>query len=192
MAKISWKPGNMLNPVPAVMVSCGSNEKEHNIITIAWTGTICSDPPMCYISVRKSRHSYDIIKNNGEFVINLTTQELAKATDWCGVRSGKVHDKFEAMGLRKEKAQIISAPLIKEAPVNLECKVTEIKELGTHDMFLAEVVAVNVDKKYVDPETGELNLALAELICYSHGKYHKVGGKIGKFGFAVDKRGKKK
>ena len=187
MAKIVWKPGTLLYPLPAVMVSCGSDPDEHNIITIAWTGTICTDPPMCYISVRPERHSYDIIKKNMEFVINLTTESLAVANDWCGVRSGKDYNKFEVMGLHKEVAQIVKAPLIAESPVNIECKVKEIKHLGTHDMFIAEVVAINVDDKYIKEGTNTFLLSKSKPITYLHGFYYALGKKIGRFGFSVKK-----
>ena len=150
MSKISWKPGTMIYPLPAIMVSCGSTEEEFNIITIAWTGTICSNPPMCYISVRPNRHSYEIIKKNMEFVINLTTEDLVFATDWCGVKSGKDFNKFKEMNLTPQKAQIVKAPLIAESPVNIECVVKEIKQLGSHDMFIAEVVAINADDKFIE------------------------------------------
>ena len=172
------------------MVSCGATSDEYNILTISWTGTICTDPPMCYISVRPERHSYGIIKRNGEFVINLTTKELAFATDWCGVRSGADHNKFEEMGLTPVKAEKVKAPLIKESPVNIECVVKEIKELGTHHMFISEVVAVNADRKLIDKKTGAFRLYDAEPICYSHGKYYETGKLIGKFGFSVKKRRK--
>ncbi len=192
MTKRSLKKGNMLYPLPAVMVSCGSSIEDFNIITIAWTGTICSDPPMCYISVRKNRHSYDIIKKNKEFVINLTNNKLAFATDWCGVKSGKKHDKFKEMGLTPEKAQVVKCPIIKESPLNIECKVVEIIELGSHDMFIAEVVAVNAGEEHFDKKTNEFQLSNAEMICYLHGKYYKVGNKIGKFGYSVKGSSKKK
>ena len=185
MSKQVWKPGTMIYPVPAVMVSVGDMENS-NIITVAWTGTICTDPAMTYISIRPERYSYDIIKSTGEFVINLTTSELAYATDWAGVKSGKDVDKFKELGLTKEKASKINVPLIKESPVNIECKVKEIKELGSHHMFIAEVVAVNADEKYFD-ENGRFCLEKAKPITYSHGEYYELGKKIGKFGFAVKK-----
>jgi len=188
MPKTTWKPGTMVYPVPAVMVSCGNSKENYNIITIAWTGTVNSDPPMCYISVRKNRHSHAIIKETGEFVINITTQELAKATDWCGVRSGKKYNKFKEMNLTPIKATKVKAPLINESPINIECKVTEIKELGTHDMFLAEVVAVNADDQYLDKETGAFDLSKANPITYSHGNYYTLGNHIGKFGWSVEKK----
>lgn len=189
--KQTWKAGTMVYPVPAVMVSLGTNDEEHNIITIAWTGTICSDPAMTYISVRKERHSHKILKKNMEFVINLTTKDLAFATDFCGVKSGKDINKFKKMNLNKEKASKINTPLIKESPVNIECKVTEIIELGSHDMFLAKVVAVNVDEEYID-ENGKFHLDKAKPIAYSHGEYYELGNALGHFGFSVKKKKKKK
>jgi len=190
MSKLLWKPGTMIYPLPAVMVSCGAKPEEYNILTISWTGTICTDPPMCYISVRPSRHSYEIIKRNGDYVINLTTKDLAYATDWCGVKSGADHNKFAEMGLTPVKAKMVSAPLIKESPVNIECIVKEIKELGSHHLFLSEVVAVNADKRYYDKETAVFRLQEADPICYSHGSYYATGKFIGKFGFSVKKRRK--
>ena len=192
MAKVDWKPGNMLYPLPAVMVSVGDNPENYNIITIAWTGTICSDPPMLYISVRKGRHSYAVLKETGEFVINLTTKDLSYATDWCGVRSGRQYDKFKEMNLTAGKASIVKAPIIEESPVNIECKVTQVVELGTHDMFMAEVVNVKADEAYIDEKTGAFSLYKAKPICYSHGNYYEVGKRIGKFGHAVEKKKKKK
>lgn len=191
MSKILWKPGTMIYPLPAVMVSCGLRPEEYNIITISWTGTICTDPAMCYISVRPGRHSYNIIKKNGEFVINLTTKALAFATDWCGVKSGKDINKFTEMGLTPVPASKVSAPLIKESPVNIECIVKEIKELGSHHMFISEVVAVNAEQDYIDEKTGLFMLNNAVPICYSHGKYYETGNLIGKFGFSVEKKKKK-
>jgi len=182
----------MIYPLPAVMVSYGSEPEEYNIITISWTGTICTDPAMCFISVRPGRYSYNIIKKNGEFVINLTTKALSYATDWCGVKSGKDHRKFTEMQLTPVPASKIKAPLIKESPVNIECIVKEIKELGSHHMFISEVVAVNADEKYIDKNTGLFRLNDAEPICYSHGKYYETGKLIGKFGYSVEKKNKKK
>ncbi|MCX6255547.1 MAG: flavin reductase family protein [Bacteroidia bacterium] len=192
MSKLVWKPGTMIYPLPAVMVSCGSVPEEYNIITISWTGTICTDPAMCYISVRPGRHSYNIIKKNGEFVINLTTKALAFATDWCGVKSGNKHKKFNEMGLTPVPASKVKAPLIKESPVNIECVVKEIKELGSHHMFISEVVAVNADEEYFDKSNGIFRLHDAVPICYSHGKYYETGQFIGKFGFSVEKKKKKR
>ncbi|MEI6055729.1 MAG: flavin reductase family protein [Lentisphaerota bacterium] len=191
MAKIAWKPGTMVYPLPAVMVSCGNEQTGLNIITIAWTGTICTNPPMCYISVRPERHSYEIIKKTGDFVINLTTKKLAFATDWCGVKSGKDFDKFKEMNLTPGKAQKVISPIIKESPINIECAVKEIKALGSHDMFIAEVVAINADEKFFNKENDVFDLAKAEPICYSHGKYYMLGDLIGKFGFSVEKKKKK-
>ena len=185
--KKTFKPGTMLYPLPVVMVSCGDCPDNYNIVTVAWTGTICSDPPMCYISLRKERHSHHIIKENMEFVINLTTDALSKATDWCGVRSGRDVNKFKEMHLTPVPAQVVKAPLIDESPLNIECKVKEIKELGSHDMFIAEVVAVNGDMRFFDESTGLFQLNQADLITYSHGKYYTLGEKIGKFGFSIEK-----
>ena len=186
MSKLKWKPGTMVYPVPPVMVSCGDFENS-NILTIAWTGIICTEPAMTYISVRKERHSYDIIKKSGEFVINLASSSLAKSVDFCGVRSGKDVDKFAKCGLTKEQATEINTPMIKECPINIECKVKEIKELGSHDMFIAEILAVNVDEKYLD-ETGRFDMEACDLIAYSHGQYYSLGDKLGKFGFSVQKK----
>ena len=190
MEKVTWKPGTMLYPLPAVMVSCGTESDGYNIVTVAWTGIVNTNPPMCYISLRKSRYSHSIISKNKDFVINLTTKELAFATDWCGVKSGRDVDKFKEMKLHPAKADKVKSPLIAESPVNLECVVKEIVELGSHDMFLAEIVAVHGDKKYLDAETGAFNLAKARPIAYSHGKYYVLGDFIGKFGFSVRKRKK--
>ncbi|HFB61873.1 MAG TPA: flavin reductase family protein [Bacteroidetes bacterium] len=192
MQKVTWKPGTMLYPLPAVMVSCGAEPEEYNIVTVAWTGIVNTGPPMCYISLRKSRHSHGLISKTGEFVINLTTRELAFATDWCGVKSGRDVDKFKEMKLHPVAADKVKAPLIAESPVNLECVVKQVIELGTHDMFLADIVAVHGDKKYLDPETGAFDLARAQPIAYSHGKYYALGSFIGKFGFSVRKKKKKK
>ena len=185
--KTDWKPGTLIYPVPAVMVSCGSAPDEYNIITVSWTGTLCTDPAMCYISVRPGRHSYNIIKKNMEFVINLTNKELAFAADWCGVRSGKEADKFAEMKLTPGKASIVSAPIIEEAPLSIECKVKEIVALGTHDMFVAEVVNVRADEKFIDPETGAFDMEKAGLLAYAHGKYYELGQMVGKFGWSVKK-----
>lgn len=189
MAKQAWKPGNMIYPLPAVMVSVADENGKDNIITVAWTGTVCTNPPMAYISVRPERHSYHMIKETGEFVINLTTEELAFATDYCGVRSGRDVDKFKETGLTREKADNVKAPMIKEAPVSIECKVTEIKELGSHHMFLADVVAVHASEEYMD-EKGKFDLNRAKPLVYSHGEYLGTGKKIGTFGYSVKKRKK--
>ena len=187
MAKVEWKPGNMVYPLPAVMVSCADKEGNSNIITVAWTGTVCTNPPMAYISVRPERHSYQMIRETGEFVINLTTKELAYATDFCGVRSGRDLDKFSEMNLTKEQASVVSAPMIGESPVNIECKVTEVKELGSHHMFLADVVAVHVDDRYMN-ENQKFELGKAEPIAYSHGEYYSLGELLGTFGYSVKKK----
>jgi len=184
----SWKPGTLIYPLPAVLISCGSNPEEHNLITISWVGTICTNPPMCYISVRPERHSYGIIKKNMEFVINLTNEDMAHATDWCGVKSGKDFNKFEEMNLTVAAGECVSAPIIKESPLCIECKVKDIIPLGSHDMFIAEVVNVQANKKYIDVETGEFKLSDAKLIAYSHGHYYKLGEEIGKFGWTVQKK----
>lgn len=187
MAKQVWKPSTMLNPVPVVMVSCTDKEGKPNIITLAWAGTVNSDPPMVSISVRKQRYSYDLIKETGEFVINLPTVKLAFATDYCGVKSGKDTDKFQAMGLTTQQASKVNVPLIKECPINLECIVKQVIELGSHDMFLAEVVATNVEESLLD-EKGKLDLRKADLICYSHGEYYPLANPLGFFGYSVMKR----
>lgn len=191
MGKVNWKPGTMIYPVPAALITVGSSEEDFNVLTIAWTGTVCSDPPMCYISVRPGRHSYTALVKNMEFVVNVTTESLAKATDWCGVRSGREYNKFKEMGLTLGKADKVSAPIIEEAPINIECKVKDIISLGSHDMFLAEVVNVKADEAYLDKESGAFDLSKAKPICYSHGFYYKVGEKIGKFGWTVEKNKKK-
>lgn len=191
MSKQVWQPGNMLYPIPAVMVSCGRKGEKPNIITVAWAGNICSSPAMLSISVRKERFSYDIIKETGEFVVNLTSKKLVKATDWCGVRSGKDYDKFKEMGLTPLESQKISAPGIAESPVNIECKVKQVVELGSHDLFIAEVVCVTVDEKLLD-EKGRLDLGKAKLVAYSHGEYFMLGEKLGKFGYSVAKRDRKR
>jgi flavin reductase (DIM6/NTAB) family NADH-FMN oxidoreductase RutF len=191
MKKIQWKPGTMIYPVPAVMVSCGSVPDEYNIITVAWTGTICSSPVMCYISVRPERHSYNLIRKYGEFVINLTTEGLAFSTDWCGLNSGADFNKFSEMKLTPLPSTKVKAPMIKESPVNIECVVKEIKELGTHHMFISEVVAVNADQDIYNGKTGLLNLDDSNLICYLQGRYYMTGKLIGKHGFSRHETGKK-
>ncbi len=191
MAKQLWKPGNMIYPLPAVMVSVTDGEGNDNIITVAWTGTVCTNPAMAYISVRPSRYSYDMIRKTGEFVINLTTEKLAYATDFCGVRSGRDVDKFQKLNLTKEKAQFVSAPMIGEAPVSIECRVREVKELGSHDMFLADVLAVHADEAYMD-KNNRFRLNDAGLLVYSHGEYLAGGRKVGTFGYSVKKKQQKK
>lgn len=187
MGKVTFKPGNMLYPLPAVMVSCQRPGEKPNIITIAWAATVCSTPPMLSISIRPERYSYDIVKETGEFVVNLTTKDLAYATDYCGVKSGRDVDKYKEMGLTEQKSNVISAPGIAECPVNIECKVVDIKELGSHAMFLAEVVSVQVDDKYID-ETGKFHLNDTGLMAYSHGSYKELGADIGTFGYSVKKK----
>lgn len=189
MAKRQFKPGNMLYPVPAVMVTAADQEGNSNIFTVAWAGTVCTNPPMLTISVRPERYSYHMIKETGEFVVNLTTEDLAFATDYCGVRSGRDTDKWKDTGLTKEKATKVSVPLIKESPVNIECKVVRIDELGSHHMFLAEVVAVDVDEAYFD-EKDTFHLSDAKLMSYSHGRYYALGEQLGTFGYSVKKENK--
>jgi flavin reductase (DIM6/NTAB) family NADH-FMN oxidoreductase RutF len=190
--KLLWKPGTMLYPVPAVLVSCGEYAGVHNIITIGWTGVICSEPAMCSISVRPERFSYQLIRKSNEFAINLTTAAMARAVDWCGVKSGREYDKFIEMKLTPLPAKFIKAPLIGESPINLECRVKEIRELGTHHMFIAEILAVHADPVYFNSKTGFFDLAAAEPLCYCHGHYYKIGKHIGKFGFSVEKKRKKR
>ena len=190
LSKESWKPGNMLYPVPAVMVSCMKPGERPNIITVAWAGTVCSDPAMLSISVRKERFSHSIIEETGEFVVNLVTADLTKACDWCGVRSGRDYDKFKEMKLTEYTSEFISAPAISESPVNIYCKVKQVLPLGSHDMFVAEVVGVTVDYKYMD-EKGRFELSKTNLITYSHGEYFMLGKKLGKFGYSVKKPTKK-
>ena len=188
MSKLIWPPGNMLYPVPVIMVSCGSKQETYNIITISWTGTICSDPAMLSISVRPERHSYNLIKDSGEFVVNLVTEELVSTADWCGVKSGEKEDKFETKKLTPGKSSVVSAPLIMESPINIECRVTQIIPLGTHDLFLARVVAVQVDGQYME-EDGRFRLDRAKPICYSHGFYYGLRESLGHFGYSVRKKG---
>ena len=199
MAKQTWKAGNMLYPLPAVMVSVTDGKGQDDIITVAWTGTICTNPPMVYISVRPSRFSHHMLMETGEFVhrrqpsrefvINLTTEKLTRATDYCGVRSGRDVDKFKETGLTREKAEFVKAPMIKESPVSIECRVTEVKKLGSHDMFLAEVLAVHADEEYMD-ENNRFDLNRARPMVYSHGEYLGIGKKLGTFGYSVKKRRK--
>ena len=186
MSKVTWKSGTFLYPIPAVMVSCGTMEKS-NIITVAWTGILNTNPAMVYISVRPSRYSYKLIKEQMEFVINLTTKDLVRETDWCGVKTGSKVDKFKEMKLHKEKANFISCPMIKESPVSVECKVREIKELGSHTMFIADVLAINASSEYID-EKGAFDISKCDLISYANGGYYATGEKLGKFGFSVQKK----
>ena len=188
MAKISFKPGNMLYPLPVVMVSMADRAGKTNIITIAWAGTVCTNPPVVSISVRPERYSYPILKETGEFVINLTTRELAFATDYCGVRSGRDVDKFREMKLTALPAQKVGAPLIGESPVNIECRVSQVIRLGSHDMFLANVEAVHAQEAYMD-EKGRFFLDRAQPVVYSHGIYYALGKAVGSFGYSVKKQG---
>ena len=188
--KQRWKPGTVLYPLPAVLVSCGATPEEYNLLTVAWTGTVCTNPPMCSISVRPERHSYGIIRRTGEFVINLTTRRLARATDWCGVRSGRDWDKFREMGLTPVASEAVAAPLLAESPVNIECRVRQVVPLGSHDLFIAEVVGVQVDEALIDPATGRFCLERADPIVYSHGEYFVLGEARGHFGWSVRKRKK--
>ena len=187
MAKNVWKPGNMLYPAPAVLVSCGDQPDNYNILTISWAANICTDPAMISISIRPERHSHDIIKRTKEFVINLTTEKLAYATDFCGVKSGRSVNKFEQMKLTPLPGKNVKAPLILESPVNIECKVIEIKKLGSHDLFLAEVLCVHADEQYMNKK-GSFHLSKAQPIAYSHGHYYALGKHLGHFGFSVKKK----
>ena len=191
MGKQTWKAGNMLYPLPAVMVSVADKQGNSNIITVAWAGTVCTNPPMVSISVRPERYSYHMIEESGEFVINLTTEELAYATDYCGVRSGRDVDKFKEMKLTKEKAEFVKTPLIKESPVNIECRVVKKEELGSHHMFLAEVLAVHVDDDFLD-EKNRFALETTKPIVYVHGEYFRLGRLLGNFGYSVRKPAKNK
>lgn len=186
MSRKIWKAGTFIYPLPAVMVSCGTMEKS-NIMTVAWTGILNTNPAMCYISVRPERYSYNLIKEQGEFVINLTKEKLAYATDWCGVRTGGKVDKFKEMHLTKEKAEFVKCPVIKESPVAIECRVKEIRELGSHHMFIAEVLSIDADEQYID-EKGAFDISKCNLIAYSNGHYYSMGKKIGRFGFSVQKK----
>ena len=188
MAKTKWRGGTLLAPVPPALVTCKDGDRE-NVLTIAWTGIVNSDPPKTYISVRPSRYSYDIIKNSGVFAINLTTKSLVRAADWCGVRTGAKLDKFERCRLLREKANEIDCPILADSPLVLECRVSDVIPLGSHDMFLADIVAVDVDEALVD-ESGKLHLDRAGLVAYSHGEYFELGKRLGKFGYSVVKKKK--
>lgn len=190
MAKEKWKAGNMIYPLPAVLVTCRSKSGEDNVFTVAWTGTVCTNPPMAYISVRPSRYSYNMIKEAGEFVINLTTEEMAKATDYCGVTSGRDVDKFQRCGLHKEEADEVNVPMLVESPVNIECRVREAHEYGSHTMFVADVICVHADEKYMN-ESGRFELEKSNPLAYSHGTYFGLTSPKGTFGYSV-KKGKKK
>lgn len=186
MSKVAWKGGALLGPLPPVMVSCGNGETD-NIITVAWTGITCTHPPKTYISIRPSRHSYPIIRETGEFVINLAPASLVRAVDYCGIYTGAKVDKFEKCGLTRAPAQAVQCPLIAESPLSLECRVTDVIPLGSHDMFLADIVAVDVEESLLD-ERGALCLSRAELVSFAHGEYFALGDKLGKFGFSAAKK----
>lgn len=188
MSKISWKGAALLAPLPPVLVSCGTMEQP-NVLTVGWTGITNTKPPKTYISLRPSRYSYEVIKKSGEFIINLATKDLVKATDFCGVKSGKDFDKFKIMGLKAENASQLNVPMIKQSPLSLECSVTDIISMGSHDMFLANIIAVNVEEKFIDKE-GKLHLDQSGLIAYAHGNYYELGKKLGSFGFSVRKKKK--
>lgn len=186
--KVSWKPGTMVYPLPAALISCGSTAETRNLITVAWTGTICTNPPMLYISVRPERHSYDIIASEMEFTLCLTTAEMARATDWCGVKSGRDFDKWKETGLTPVKGQTVGCWMPEESPLCIECRVKEIMRLGSHDMFIADVLNVVADDRYIDPATGRFDLASSGIMAYCHGGYYSLGEKLGKFGFSVEKK----
>jgi len=186
-SKTVWKPGNMLYPLPAVMVSCADASGRDNIMTAAWAGTVCSEPPCVSVSIRKERFSHDMIASSGEFVINLTTSELTRAMDFCGVRSGRDIDKWEACSLTRMEGACVKAPLIAQSPVNIECSVISVTELGSHDMFLGKIVSVAVDSKYIDPN-GRFRFDKTNPIAYSHGAYYELGRKLGTFGYSVKKK----
>ena len=190
MGKRQFKPGNLLYPVPAVLVSAADKDGNSNLITVAWAGTICSDPPMLSISVRPERYSYHMIRETGEFVVNLTTEELVRAVDFCGVKSGRDTDKWKETGLTPEKASAVNVPLVRQSPVNLECRVLRVDELGSHHMFIAQVVAVDVDEKYMD-EKDQFHLSAAKPLAYSHGRYYGLGECLGFFGYSVQKKGRR-
>lgn len=186
--KVSWRPGTMIYPLPAVLVTVGEKPEEWNMLTVAWTGTICSDPAMCYVSIRKERFSYPILVRTGEFTINLTTESMARATDWCGVRSGADYDKWKETGLVPLPGEKVKSPTIEQSPLSIECRVKTSMDLGSHVMFIADVLNVRADDRYIDPETGRFSLESSGLMAYSHGQYFKLGELIGKFGFSVQKK----
>ena len=186
MAKVSWKPGAMLSPVPPVLVSCSDGERA-NLITVGWTGIICTEPAKTYISLRPERFSYEIISKSREFIINLPSSHIIRSIDFCGVRSGRKLDKFKECRLTKEKATQVACPAVAESPISIECRVTDIVKLGTHDMFMADIIAVNVDERYID-EKGKLRIEQCSLAAYAHGSYFALGKKIGSFGYSVKKR----
>lgn len=186
--KTTWKAGTMINPLPALLVTCGNAPDNWNMLTIAWAGTICTNPPMCYISVRPERHSYPLLLSNMEFTINLTTQEMARAVDFCGVRSGRDLNKWEATGLTPQPGEMVSSPAIEQSPLSIECRVKEIMKLGSHDMLIADVLCCRADEALIDPATGRFRLEDAHLLAYSHGAYHSLGPSLGHFGFSVRKK----
>ena len=186
MAKVSWKPGAMLSPVPPVLVSCSDGERD-NLITVGWTGIICTEPAKTYISLRPERFSYEIISKSREFIINLPSSHIIRSIDFCGVRSGRCLDKFKECRLTKEKATQVACPAVAESPISIECRVTDIVKLGTHDMFMADIIAVNVDERYID-EKGKLRIEQCSLAAYAHGSYFALGKKIGSFGYSVKKK----
>ena len=188
--KVEWKPGTMIYPLPAALISCGATPDEYNVLTASWVGTLCSNPPMCYVSVRPERHSHPIIERNMAFVINLTTEELARVTDWCGVRSGKEFDKFAECGLTPVASKKVAAPYLKESPLSIECNVREVLHLGSHDMFIADVEGILADAAFFDTETGAFDMEKSGLLVYSHVHYYKTGDPIGKFGWSVEKKRK--
>lgn len=188
MAKKSWRPGTQIYPLPAVLVTCGDKPDNWNMLTVAWTGTICSDPAMCYISVRKERASYPLIIENMEFTINLTTVDMLRATDWAGVRSGRDYNKWKETGLTPIPGEMVASPTIEQSPISIECRVKQIMHLGTHDMFISDVLNVRADERFLDPVSGRFRLEDANLLAYSHGHYFSLGEILGKFGFSVQKR----
>lgn len=188
MGKQTWKPGTMIYPVPAALVTCGASPEEWNVLTVAWTGTICTNPPMCYVSVRPERHSFPLIERYGEFTINLTTSEMVRAVDWAGVRSGSDHNKWDATGLTPEPGEMTSSPSIKESPLSIECRVKQIMHLGSHAMIIADVMCLRADERYIDPSTGRFSLEAANLMAWSHGHYYRLGEELGHFGFSVKKK----
>lgn len=187
MGRVDWKPGTLIYPLPAILVSCGDFGAEMNLLTASWVGTVCTNPPMCYVSIRPERHSYAMIKERMEFGLNLTTVEMARQTDWCGVVSGRKYDKVAEMGLEIEPASLISAPLLVDSPLSLECRVREIMPLGSHDMFLADVINVRANERYLDPKTGGFDMERAGLLAYAHGEYFALGEFLGHFGWSVKK-----
>lgn len=187
MGKQTWKGGTMVYPVPAALVTCGETPEEWNMLTVAWTGTVCTNPPMCYVSVRPERFSFPLIERCGEFTLNLTTADMVREVDWVGVRSGRDYDKWKATGLTPEKGEMVASPSIKESPLSIECRVKQISLLGSHAMILADVLCLRADERYIDSETGKFRLEEAGLLAWSHGKYYRLGEELGHFGFSVKK-----